>query len=357
LRIDGNRDWQAPCYWCAVECTDALIIGGGPAGLATAIGARLKGLDVTVMDAWFPPIDKACGEGILPGGVEVLRRLGVPITDDDAFPFCGIRFLDDGAAVEAGFSRGPGLAIRRTRLHQLLANRASETGVRLLWNTPFTNLSQLPAHRWVVGADGQNSRVRHASGLDATRREFSRFGFRRHYRMSPWTNFVEVHWGARCQIYVTPVSPDEIGVALLTRDSHLRLDTALTEFPGLQRRLRGIEPASTERGASTPTRRLRSVFRGHTLLVGDASGSVDAITGEGLSLAFHQAVALSEALVSGDLPAYQATHSHLARRPGLIGDLLLVFDRFPTLRRSLLRLLALDPPIFAKLVAQHVQER
>jgi flavin-dependent dehydrogenase len=98
----------------------------------------------------------------------------------------------------------------------------------------------------------------------------------------------------------------------------------------------------------TVSRRLRRLFRGRTTLIGDASGSVDAITGEGLSLSFHQAVALSEALCSGDLRSYQAEHRRLSRRPALMARLLLALDRFPPLRRSAFRMLAFEPAIFAK---------
>jgi menaquinone-9 beta-reductase len=312
--------------------------------------ARLKGFDVTVVDAARPPIDKACGEGLPPAGVAVLQRLGVVLSPDVALPLRGIRFLDGRTSVEASYRFGPGVALRRTRLHELLANRASELGVRLLWDTRMSETSKLPSYRWLVGADGQNSCVRHAAGLDAASRESFRFGFRRHYKISPWTDFVEVHWGACCQIYVTPISEEEVGIALLSRDSHLRLDTAIREFPALQRRLQGAQASSTERGAVTVSRRLRCVFRGRTVLVGDASGSVDAITGEGLSLSFHQAIALSDALCSGELASYQAEHSRLARRPACVAGMLLLLDRFPSLRRSVLRMLALEPPIFGKLL-------
>jgi len=329
---------------------DILVIGGGPAGLAAAIAARFKGLDVTVADSARPPIDKSCGEGILPAGVEMLRRFGIQLSTSDGFPLRGIRFLGDGASVEASFQSRYGLGIRRTRLHQILVDRASELGVRLLWGTHVTDPAAFSSARWIIGADGQNSRVRQAAGLGSAGRESRRFGFRRHYRVSPWTDFVEVHWGSRCQIYVTPVGDDEIGIAMLSRDSHLRLDEALMEFPELQRRLQGAEASTAERGAMTVSRRLRRLFRGNTILIGDASGSVDAITGEGLSLSFHQAVALSEALCSGDLRSYQAAHRRLARRPALMARLLLALDRFPPLRRSVLRMLTFEPAIFAKLL-------
>jgi 2-polyprenyl-6-methoxyphenol hydroxylase-like FAD-dependent oxidoreductase len=97
---------------------DVLVIGGGPAGLAVAIA---KGLNVTVVDAACPPIDKACGEAILPAGVEALGQLGVRLSTADGFPIHGIRFLGDGMCVEASFPSGDGLALRRTALHELLA--------------------------------------------------------------------------------------------------------------------------------------------------------------------------------------------------------------------------------------------
>ncbi|HEV3198024.1 MAG TPA: FAD-dependent monooxygenase [Bryobacteraceae bacterium] len=336
-----------------MSTADVLVIGGGPAGLAAAIASRLKGLEVTVVDAAHPPIDKACGEAVLPSGVEALRRLGLRLSSDDAFLFRGIRFLGGGVSLEARFESGWGLAIRRTRLHQILAGRASELGVRLLWGTRVTHDDRLTSCRWVVGADGEHSRVRRTAGLDAVRQESLRFGFRRHYQISPWTDFVEVHWGSRCQIYVTPVSHEEVGVALLSRDPHLRLDGALAEFPELRSRLQCARESSTERGGVSASRRLRRVFRGHTALIGDASGSVDAITGDGLSLSFQQAIALSEALCSGDLASYEAAHSRLARRPTLVANVLLLLDRFPWLRRGVLRMLAFDPPIFGKLLARH----
>jgi flavin-dependent dehydrogenase len=186
--------------------------------------------------------------------------------------------------------------------------------------------------------------------LDATSCGSRRFGFRRHYQISPWADFVEVHWGIRCQVYVTPISENEVGIALLSRDSHLRLDTAIREFPQLQRRLQGARTSSVERGAVTISRRLRRVFRGRTVLVGDASGSVDAITGEGLSLSFHHAVALSEALCQDRLAVYQAEHSRLARRPALVAAMLLSLDRFPWLRRRVFGMLSFDPPMFARLL-------
>lgn len=346
MRKGGRRNGKTSAEVMAGSLqSDVLVIGGGPAGLAAAIAMRSKGMRVTVVDAGWPPIDKACGEGVLPAGVRALYRLGVRISRSDVFAFRGVRFLGDGGAVEAVFRSEPGLALRRTRLHEILTAHARELGIRLIWGTRAADLADVRACGWIVGADGINSQVRRNAGLGAALSESWRFGFRRHYRVSPWTDFVEVHWGSRCQLYVTPVSEDEIGVALLSRDPGLRMDRALVDFPELQRRLQGAEQSSTERGAVTASRRFRRVCRGRTVLVGDASGSVDAITGEGLTLSFCQALVLAEALYTGDLSFYEAEHRRLSRRPGLAARLLLLLDRFPWLRRSTFKVSAFKAAI------------
>jgi flavin-dependent dehydrogenase len=346
----------------APDKTDVLVVGGGPAGLASAIAARLKGFDVTVADGAHPPIDKACGEGLMPDSFGALHRLGIRIDSEQSFPFRGIRFLGEGAAVEANFPGGSGIAMRRLRLHEALVDRANEMGVTLLWGRRVVGLTEdgvgLDGHsircRWVVGADGQNSRVRRWAGLHGARHESLRFGFRRHYRISPWTDYVEIYWGSGAQMYVSPVNRSEVSVALITRDAQVRMEQALPQFPELSRRLAGASASSTERGAVTASRSLRRVFRGRTILAGDASGSVDAITGEGLSLSFHQAIALADALAAGDLAGYQSEHRRLAQRPNLMAKLMLSLDRFPRLRRRVLRAMAADPEIFANMLGMHV---
>ena len=335
-----------------VNGTDIFVIGGGPAGLAAAIAARLKGFDVTVADAARPPIDKACGEGLMPDSHDALRRLGVTFDPEESCTFRGIRFIGDGGTVSADFRREPGISVRRVRLHQLLIDRAQEVGVKLLWRTHVTSVQDVSA-RWIIGADGQNSRVRRWAGLHATCSESFRYGFRRHYRASRWTDYMEIYWGPACQMYVTPVGGGEVCTALITRDPHLRIDAAMAHFPELACRLKGASITSDERGAVTATRRLKRVYRGHIALIGDASGSVDAITGEGMSLSFRQAFALSDALAAGNLEQYQATHRRMARRPTFMAQLMLLLDRFPRARPHVLRLFAAEPVIFERLLAVH----
>jgi flavin-dependent dehydrogenase len=345
-----------------MKTTDVFVIGGGPAGLAAAIAARRKGLAVMLADGMRPPIDKACGEGLMPDGLTALRGLGIRLAAAPAYPFRGIRFLGAGVSVDAAFPEGHALGVRRTVLHSMLVEEAAAAGVRLLWGTPISSIcpegvdiaGQIVPARWIIGADGFHSRVRRWAGLAARTLGRQRFGFRIHYRIAPWSDCMELHWGAGCQIYVTPVGPQAVCLALLSLDSHLRLDAALEQFPQLSARLAGVPHETAERGAVTANGSLRRVYRGRVALVGDASGSVDAITGEGLCLAFQQALALADSLACRTLERYQAAHRRLARRPTLMSKLLLTMDRHPWLRERVLRAMASDPRIFRKMLCMHV---
>src|SRR5271163_580461 len=112
---------------------DVFVVGGGPAGLAAAISASEKGFQVTVADGMQPPIDKACGEGLMPDSIAALHRLGVSIRKEDGIAFRGIRFVEGSVRAEADFPEGPGLGIRRTALHEKMVTRATQCGVEFLW--------------------------------------------------------------------------------------------------------------------------------------------------------------------------------------------------------------------------------
>jgi flavin-dependent dehydrogenase len=168
---------------------------------------------------------------------------------------------------------------------------------------------------------------------------------------------MEIHWGERCQIYVTPVSDREVCVVLISRDSRLRLEEALTRFPQVQRRLGRAEAATAERGGISASRRLRRVYRGNVALVGDASGSVDAITGEGLCLLFQQAAALADAFETCDLSLYQAAHRRIGFRPELMAHSMLLLDSSSRLRHRAIGAMAAHPGVFSRLLATHVGER
>lgn len=271
--------------------------------------------------------------------------------------------------------------MRRTVLHRLLTARAEAVGVRLAWGTRVESVRQGEVvaggktlrSRYVVCADGQNSSLRHAAGLGAGKVSRRRYGFRSHYAMPPWSRFVEVHWADCGQAYVTPVGAEEVCVALITSEpitsepqarissEHIRskqatrLEHALPAFPELRERLAGQRPSDRTVGGVTVTRKLNAVVSGSIALLGDASGGADAITGDGLSLAFQQATALADAMAAGDLREYQRKQERIITLPRHMGELMLWMDDYPWLRSRIFRGFARSPEMFGKLLAVHTR--
>lgn len=339
--------------------TDVVIVGGGPAGLTTAIAARLSGFEVVVLDGARPPLDRACGEGLMPDGVAVLETLGVDLRGVKSRPFRGIRYVDDEVTAEGVFPGAPGLGIRRTELHGALRCRAEELGVDLRWGVRVRGVAAdgfetdhgVVRGRWMVGADGRASRVRRWSGLDGRPARRRRFGVRRHLELEPWSDVVEVYWADGREAYVTPVGENLVGVALLWSGAAATFDDLLASFPSLERRVENASVASKDRGAGPLEQRCRAVINGNLALVGDASGYLDAITGEGLALSFRQAEALVDAMAAGELQRYVAAHRRIGRYPNAITGLLLFVERHPRLRRRVMRSLAGDPTLMSRFLA------
>ncbi len=341
---------------------DVLIVGGGPAGLATAIAANRKGLRAAVIDCRRPPLDKACGEGLLPPATRALHSLGIRMDSHLGFPFTSFRFADEKSSVRAPIPLGGGIGLRRRDLHRLLTERAEAQGVSLQWGTRISGIETggvwvrgaFHSCRWLVGADGQHSTVRRFAGLDSLRRTRTRFGFRQHFGVAPWSNAVEVHWIDDAQLIVTPTGREEICIVLLSRDPRMRIKAAIEQFPEISWRLRGASATSREVGATTGLSRARAVVRDNVALVGDASCTIDGISGHGLSLAFEEALALADALARGNLAEYETAHERITKMPVRMTKLLLTLDASPFLRRAVLRILARNPRLFSRLIALHV---
>ncbi|HVA82459.1 MAG TPA: FAD-dependent monooxygenase [Candidatus Binataceae bacterium] len=341
--------------------TDVFVVGGGPAGLAAAIAARAQGLSVMLADGARPPIDKACGEGVMPEGVAALRRLGVPIDPVCAAPFYGIRFIEDRVTAQARFPGAHGIGMRRTVLHQILAQAAADRGVTLRWASRVDAISDAGvrvdgrtiACRWIIGADGHASRVRRWMKIPTPARSKVRIGLRQHYRVRPWSDLVEVYWHPLGQAYVTPVGPEEVCVATSGTRGALRICDLPRVFPALAERLRGSAPASAVRGGISGSARLRVVTSGRVALVGDASGSVDSITGDGISLALQEALALADAISRNELELYRTAHAKILAMPRLMGRTLVMLGERRWLRARVLGALAARPSVFAHLLAIH----
>ena len=287
---------------------DLLVAGGGPAGAATAIRAALAGLEVVVIEPREAPIDKACGEGIAHSAAAYLERLGVSL---DGRPFYGIRYLDGRFSVDARFRAGPGLGVRRTTLHRALHERLGSLGVPVIrdrvgavvQNSGYVTAAGLTA-RYLAAADGLHSPIRRQLSLGGRGGDVRR-GLRRHYSIRPWTDLVEVYWSALGEAYVTPVSDDVVGVAILT-SARGSFDSHLDAFPRLGQRLGDAEGVSSVMGAGPLRQVVRRRVAGRVLLVGDAAGYVDALTGEGIAVALRTSAELVRCVEKDDAASYEA---------------------------------------------------
>jgi flavin-dependent dehydrogenase len=324
--------------------TDLLIAGGGPGGLATALHARQQGLSVIVAEPRENPIDKACGEGLMPGGLAELASLGV---DPPGMPFRGIAYLSEHRRAEALFPNGPGRGVRRTTLHAALASRAKEQDTEWI-STRVTSVEQ-DAHgvtaagvraKWLVAADGLHSAVRRAVGIDAVAGTPRRYGVRWHYRVPAWSEFVEVHWSRWGEAYVTPVEPDLVGVAILSRQR-----PELAWFPRLAHHLHGASRGRA-RGCGPMRQVVSRRVAGRVLLVGDAAGYEDALTGEGVSLAVKQAGAAVAAIVDETPLAYERAWHRITRDYRLLTRGLVLATVPPVNRRGIVPACTVLPAVF-----------
>ncbi len=323
---------------------DLIVAGGGPAGLASAIGAAQSGMAVTLVEPKAGTIDKACGEGLMPPALKSLSALGVP--HPSGIPFAGIRYVDGDLRAQGNFSAGPGMGVRRTALHDAMRARAKALGVQRVegkvgeWTETQDGIEVNGiSAKWMIAADGLHSPIRKRLGLGLPSRLPDRLGVRRHFQTAPWSEFVEVHWSERAEAYVTPVAPDTVGVAILFYPDALppgsgpKYNRLLSLFPELEERLR--DPCTPVAGAGPFAQHLSSHRHGRILLVGDASGYVDPLTGEGIRMGLDTAEAAVSCLRSNQPAHYDRAWRRVTWRYRWMTSGLLEIRSRPWLRRQL----------------------
>jgi flavin-dependent dehydrogenase len=328
--------------------TPLAIVGGGPVGLIAALVAADAGLEPIVIEPRATPIDKACGEGLMPGALRLLRELEL---DPPGAELRGIAYVQGTKRAEHPFAHDVGRGVQRPVLHATIAERVAERGIPVIrgrvqaigQDAAAVTVSGAGFDAFtaghVIAADGLHSTVRGLVGLAGKPQRASRrrFGLRRHYALSPWSEFVEVRWTPVGELYVTPLGPQTVGVALLGPRG-TAFEAALGADPELRARLEAdVHGASchqvgSTRGAGPLLQETPARTSGRVLLVGDASGYVDALTGEGLRLGFAQAQAAVDAIVAGDPQCYERDWTALTRDFRAITSSLVAAARSP-LRR------------------------
>jgi flavin-dependent dehydrogenase len=168
---------------------------------------------------------------------------------------------------------------------------------------------------------------------------------RRHVRVEPWTDRVEVHFATGAEAYVTPVAYDTVGLAFLF-EPPATWDALIARFPALVRQIGSARPVSALRGAGPFERRVARRVRGNVLLVGDAAGYIDPLTGEGVALGMTTAMEAVRAIASGDIERYEDRWRALTRRHFALTSALLALARRPSLHSPFVAAASRLPTVF-----------
>jgi flavin-dependent dehydrogenase len=290
----------------------------------------------------------------MPAAVADLVTLGVEL---DGYPFDGIRYVDPAHSVDAPFHTGPGRGVARTSLHAALSAAVGDAGIPVVHEAvssvvPRDGVVEVDGTSTghLVAADGLHSPVRRMLDLEAPARSVRRYGLRAHASTAPWSTFVEVHWSPLGEAYVTPVGADRVGVAVLT-DRRLRFPELLASFTTLAPRLRDVT-LSRPRGAGPLRQRSTARVRGRVMLVGDAAGYVDALTGEGIAIGLAQARAAIDAVLAADPERYERSWRRVTRRHDLMTHGLLTATRHHVVRQRIVPAAARLPRVFRAAVNQ-----
>lgn len=359
---------------------DVVVIGAGPAGLSAGVTLARGGVSVLVCERAGPDFDKPCGEGLLPSAVQELVALGVErhSLSRAGYELRGVRYVSArGAQADGRFRYGAGLGLRRRELLRLLREVAEGTpglelrrgSARVICDGETCRVrlgdADVTPRRLVIAADGLASQARRDAGLRFEQPFPRRYGIRQHYLVAPWSDLVEVHFHAEGEAYVTPVSRREVNVAVLWRPGAGVRGSPLPRFVagggGLAERLRGSQPSGSPEGRGPLRARVPKPARDGLLLLGDAAGYVDAITGEGVGLSLRKSRLLTRHLVpllrrSGDqLPAqllgpYIHASRRLERAHLQLTHALLWLRRAPWLLERVIAALAHDPALFTHLL-------
>ncbi|HEY2090356.1 MAG TPA: NAD(P)/FAD-dependent oxidoreductase [Thermoanaerobaculia bacterium] len=274
---------------------DVAVIGAGPAG--STLGALLatRGVKVALMDRDAFPRDKLCGEFLSYDALPIVEILGIDLGDAPRVEHC--RVVSRHAAYEFDLpyaARG----VSRMTLDDLLHRAAIRNGAMPVTET-VTSLESIQA-KVIAGAWGRWGRFDTQLGRRFVRdRAHRNFGFKRHYH-GPATNVIELHSFRRGYLGVNSVDGGVVNICGLVHASRLAghkgrwdafVETIRAEEPALDELYARHEPAQEQFLSSEPVIfRARSAVEAGIFMVGDASGVIDPLTGNGMAMAIQSAL-------------------------------------------------------------------
>jgi menaquinone-9 beta-reductase len=366
-----------------------VIVGGGPAGLMSAILLARKNISAVVIERSTWPIDKVCGEGVMPIGVDVLEKHDLLkfINPLKRREFQGIRYFDGKLSCAGKFLKNPGLVIRRTALSEGLYKAAQcESLIEFLPNCEFIDYHEeaggllsvqliksqtkeqvtLFNIEYLIGADGRRSVVRKVAKLEGhpIGKYKNRIGARVHLDIPPWDDHVQVWWGEGIEAYVASSSSTDIELSFAWDHDLLKMnkevaggnlfEKLLSHFPSLKEKLKDA-PQNSQFGSWGPlSMRSRQPLEKRVVLIGDANIFFDPITGEGITLAFIQAELLSESIDKfGDELERKRYIKELNKHIKtyiMVTSMALFYTRHLFFRKMTLRLLRTFPRLFSFLL-------
>jgi menaquinone-9 beta-reductase len=321
---------------------DALIIGASLAGSTAAVRLARQGFRVLLIDRQSFPRGKICGEGLMPAGVGLLGEVGVKAgcVGQGARPFQGLRFLLPDTDLSLNFPNyqdQPGWITPRINLDaRLVETAAAQRGVECRLGARLESLEAGPRQvavrvregrkthgfscRLLIGADGVRSQVRRSVGISSwfpSRKRFALSACFSYLREAG--NAVEIHCSRWGEAYVAPRATGQVRVTLLLSSrpggglgggAVQLLENALVGFPFLRGRLPS-SPLGTVSATAPLGVSVRRCHADRLLLIGDAAGAVDPVTGQGMSLALRDAKLAAEVLKER-LAEDRLSRNHLA---------------------------------------------
>jgi len=335
---------------------DVLVVGGGVAGSVAARELGRRGMSVVLLEKARHPRPKPCGEGLLPHGVAALRAMGLEFP---GVPVKGLRYVSPGGmAAEADFPSGHGMVVRRERFDAYLFDQAANTpNVEAIPGMPYD--SRRWKARWIVGADGLHSQFHANRAFGAIQPRLRRVGLSTHVQgLSIDRERVEVLFHAGGEVYLAPSEGSDALVACLYRQDALpegpsnqeRVLGTLRSLTALRHRCGDIAFTTPVLGAGPLGLCVKNPVSDEVLLVGDASGAPDPVTGEGMSLALLSAVPLAEALTLGNPKTYIAERRRLGDNAGWLSGWILRASPHKSMVERVIGSLAKHPDLFSKLL-------